>query len=1028
MALFVNSFYTLVNVNLGYTQTPNDPLLPQQIYLNTVNVPYAWQNTQGNATQKIAIISVGGINSNHEDLNSRVTIKTTGSPTNYVGAANPIAGIIGATTNNSIGIAGINWYAPLLSYDVGKLENKVVKKLSDGTQINVNVMVLNASAVSTDINDAVNSGAKTIIIPINWMEESNINGLTIPSFQIYPDFLILNPLAYVFKNILNVGKAVESQNKFLNDYYAAVNAVKNAYMNEAVVVGKAVEYNGPAIGFPGELSSDQMALAIGASDLTGNNPFQYSSTPNSDGISYSNKDIDVIAPGINVLTTLTDANQYGGFTGTDASAAIATGIISLLQSKNPNLNPDDIRHILHKTAADRGEPGYDNQTGYGLIDAGAAMDYVNSHTFTHGVLTNGQIEKIFSHKSTDLFPSAWRTLSTARYYADIYKITFQVPISRDSLMSHDIWYNAKDTYGWSIANPNDQSRHAEIQYQLNDSLAIFSTYIYKITNLNGQDVGWYPTDLNNIRLGYTIASKEITENTNNIFVNNATITNNRTYSNEDIFIKDGVTLEINSQVTIENGSIYLGKDASLVILSNGRLTADGVTFTSFDPNDISKRYYAVESHSSDNVFTNCTFTGGNYGFLKSEGWSDSTKFCTFTQNNNGIGNYGGSLYILASNIEKNSFAGIWAQGGVTLSDEVHQTDGIAHHSWYRTKITENGVNGIFVGHAGTAYFRHTRVSENGSDEIKVNGGYLYAGQTTNSWDNNRFTDDTNTGYYLNNIAYSSDGETYISHTAWAQQDYWGGGSPPDSKIWGDVRRDYYTTSDQTIYVDSLGTPPLPGQAKITPKSLLTVSTAAQVVSNTTNSFDSEELLEAKQRMNALQEAIAGNPEDRWNIRRVQEWYHLARRYDINNQWGERSAVTLQIENWKDKMGTLLSDIPSAPGTGGSTLNNDIRTVDMVRPNLTQIKTHRLMGETALLLDIEQSIDDGNVTQAISQSHQALPRLQNTDSKAILYGYQLKAWQNMGRYDSAYVALERIKALKPDPGMTSEVSDDEFAPH
>ena len=495
-----------------------------------------------------------------------------------------------------------------------------------------------------------------------------------------------------------------------------------------------------------------------------------------------------------------------------------------------------------------------------------------------------------------------------------------------------------------------------------------------------------------------------------------------------IYIEDNVALGISGNVSMSNNKVYLGKNAALVILPGGKLTANRVTFTSFDPNDDSRQFYGIDSQSSGNSFTSCTFIGGSTGFVKSSGGSDTTKHCAFRQNGYGIRVNGGSVYVYASDIGYNIRSGVMVNAGTLYSDELHTMLGNYGHIWSRTHITNNGEHGVYVGPSGTAWLRHTRVSENGSDEIKVNGGYLYAGQITNSWDNNRFTDDTNTGYYLNNIAYSSDGETYISRTAWAQQDYWGGGAPPDSKIWGDVRRDYYTTSDQTIYVDSLGTPPLPGQAKITPKALLTVSTAAQVVSNTINNFDSEELLQAKQRMNALQEAIAANPEDRWNIRRVQEWYHLARRYDINNQWGERSAVTLQINSWKDKMGTLLSDMPSDPGTGDATLNNEIATPDMQRPSLTQIKTNRLMGETALLLDIEQSIDDGNVTQAISQSHQALPRLQNTDSKAILYGYQLKAWQNMGRYDSAYVALERIKALKPDPGMTSEVSDEEFAPH
>lgn len=81
MMVLVTLTGCLFMVGAGYAQTPNDPLYSQQTYINAVNVPHAWQTTQGNAGQKIAIIALGGVNSAQQDLSSRVVIKATGSPT-----------------------------------------------------------------------------------------------------------------------------------------------------------------------------------------------------------------------------------------------------------------------------------------------------------------------------------------------------------------------------------------------------------------------------------------------------------------------------------------------------------------------------------------------------------------------------------------------------------------------------------------------------------------------------------------------------------------------------------------------------------------------------------------------------------------------------------------------------------------------------------------------------------------------------------------------------------------------------------
>jgi len=172
--------------------TPNDPLYSQQDYLNVTNVPEAWLTTHGSNNKKIAIIAMGGVYENHEDLQSRVTIKTS-SFANF-SAATPLAGIIGAATNNGKGIAGVNWVSPVLSYNISKITTETVEELPGYVPITKTFVDLNESTVAPAINGAVNAGAKTILLPLNWMLKDPAFEIEISKLQFYPCCRISNPV------------------------------------------------------------------------------------------------------------------------------------------------------------------------------------------------------------------------------------------------------------------------------------------------------------------------------------------------------------------------------------------------------------------------------------------------------------------------------------------------------------------------------------------------------------------------------------------------------------------------------------------------------------------------------------------------------------------------------------------------------------------------------------------------------------------------------------------------------------------
>jgi subtilisin family serine protease len=105
--------------------------------------------------------------------------------------------------------------------------------------------------------------------------------------------------------------------------------------------------------------------------------------------------VDLAAPGVDILSlrarrtdlmrdipgiTYTPGAAYVGqdrryyrTSGTSFAAPLVAGVASLLLSRDPALTPDDLERILKNAARDIETPGVDQYTGYGLLDARAAL-------------------------------------------------------------------------------------------------------------------------------------------------------------------------------------------------------------------------------------------------------------------------------------------------------------------------------------------------------------------------------------------------------------------------------------------------------------------------------------------------------------------------------------------------------------------------------------------------------------------------------------------------------------------------------
>lgn len=95
-------------------------------------------------------------------------------------------------------------------------------------------------------------------------------------------------------------------------------------------------------------------------------------------------ELELMAPGATVsestgsdiegiLSTVPD-DRYGLQPGTSMAAPLVAGAAAMVWSANPDLTAAEVRQILRDTATDLHTPGRDDETGWGLVDAHAALE------------------------------------------------------------------------------------------------------------------------------------------------------------------------------------------------------------------------------------------------------------------------------------------------------------------------------------------------------------------------------------------------------------------------------------------------------------------------------------------------------------------------------------------------------------------------------------------------------------------------------------------------------------------------------
>jgi thermitase len=136
-------------------------------------------------------------------------------------------------------------------------------------------------------------------------------------------------------------------------------AVNYAYQKGCVLVAGAGNDNSSELFYPAAYNN---VIAVSAID------------ENNTKASFSNYGdyIDFCAPGVNITTTW-KGGEYASGDGTSFAAPFVTGVVALMLSKYPSLNPENVTAALRAEAEDLGDPGWDQFYGWGLVDAYAAI-------------------------------------------------------------------------------------------------------------------------------------------------------------------------------------------------------------------------------------------------------------------------------------------------------------------------------------------------------------------------------------------------------------------------------------------------------------------------------------------------------------------------------------------------------------------------------------------------------------------------------------------------------------------------------
>ena len=198
--------------------------------------------------------------------------------------------------------------------------------------------------------------------PIEVFSFTNTTGVTADFNIMIVKFAGANPglIKYV---LFNFGGTIQEFATNSGTLYGHANAVG------AEAVGAAAYFNTPAFGVSPPV--------LNSYSSSGTTPILFDQAGNRLATPELRAKPEIVAPdGVDTTffgSLFPDGNGFPNFFGTSAAAPHAAAVAALMLQRRPTLMPAGIYASLESTAVDMGVPGFDNDSGFGLIQADAAL-------------------------------------------------------------------------------------------------------------------------------------------------------------------------------------------------------------------------------------------------------------------------------------------------------------------------------------------------------------------------------------------------------------------------------------------------------------------------------------------------------------------------------------------------------------------------------------------------------------------------------------------------------------------------------
>lgn len=302
-------------------------------WVNATDAMFAWDYAKDFDEITIGIVD-SGFDPYQEDLSGRISLISEHNSVEDHGTH--VAGVIGATHDNGLGISGIVPNCNLITSDWQLTKAQETELTAQGGQWSTTNQIIGQTVIH------IQNGAKVVNLSAgctgfltgtgwNYFEHGRLTSIYLRGML---------ERGYDFVLVQSAGNG--------NADYISVDAANNGHFCS-------ITYENCATSAMVSASDiiDRI-IVVGAAGMDGRGGYVQAPWSN------AGSRVDICAPGVNIFSTFAD-NAYGYCDGTSMAAPVVTGTAALVWAANPNLTGADVKRIVCENTKDVVRSGYSEQ-------------------------------------------------------------------------------------------------------------------------------------------------------------------------------------------------------------------------------------------------------------------------------------------------------------------------------------------------------------------------------------------------------------------------------------------------------------------------------------------------------------------------------------------------------------------------------------------------------------------------------------------------------------------------------------------